>query len=231
MTLITHNEVEQGSDEWHTLRRGIVTASVVGQLITQKTMKPSNNETSRGMARQLAAERITGRTEDVYVTRNMERGNLDEPLARDKYAEHFAPVLQQGFMVEDDWGFGPSTILGYSPDGLVGDDGLIEIKSRQPKIHLGTILADEAPAENMAQIQCGLLVSGRAWCDYVSFCSGMPLWVKRVMPDPDWQAAIIAAAHQMEATVVQMITDYEAAVADFPATEYVDHFLEVELQL
>jgi hypothetical protein len=82
-------------------------------------------------------------------------------------------------MVRDDWGFS----LGYSPDGLVGDDGLIEVKCRRQKKHLQTILADEVPPENMAQLQCGLLVSGREWIDYVSYCGGMPMYVKRVYPD------------------------------------------------
>ena len=64
-----------------------------------------------------------------------------------------------GFMIRDDWGYR----IGYSPDGLVGDDGLIEVKSRRPKKHLQTILANEVPAENIAQIQTGLLVSQRKW--------------------------------------------------------------------
>src|SRR5690606_14766102 len=111
-------------------------------------------------------------------------------------AEHYAPVAEAGFMVRDDWGWR----IGYSPDGLVGDDGLIEIKSRQPKRHLATILDDEIPAEDVPQIQCALLVSGRAWCDYFSFCGGMPMWVKRVYPDQRWFDAIVAADDAFEQT-------------------------------
>ena len=79
--------------------------------------------------------------------------------------------------------------------------------------------ADEVPAENMAQLQCGLLVSGREWIDYVSFCGGMPLWVKRVEPDPKWQAAIVAAVAAFEEAVAQMVADYHKAVTGLPMTE------------
>src|SRR5690606_36899576 len=134
-----------------------VTASVVGQLITTKTIKPAANDTSRALTALLVAERITGWSDPVYVSDDMMRGTLDEPVARDLYSKHYAPVVECGFMVryEDGWR------LGYSPDGLVGDDGLIEVKSRRAKAQLVTILADEVPASNMAQIQAGLLVSGR----------------------------------------------------------------------
>jgi len=105
----------------------------------------------------------------------------------------------------------------------VADDGLIEVKSRAPKKHLATILADEVPAENMAQLQCGLLVSGREWCDYLSYCGGMPMWRKRVHPDPAWFGAIIAAATNFEAAVADITDTYREAVAGLPATERIDY--------
>lgn len=217
MTLHEYPDVEQGSDEWHDQRRGIVTASVVGKLITRSTLKVASNDESRGLTAVLAAERITGFTEPTWMNADMMRGVEDEPRAREKYAEHYAPVTETGFMVRDDWGFS----IGFSPDGLVGDDGLIEIKSRRAKKHLQTVLSSEVPAENMAQIQCGLLVSGRDWCDYVSYCGGMPLWIKRVTPDPRWQEAIVAAVENFERAVEQMASDYLAAVDGLPATERV----------
>jgi hypothetical protein len=223
MSLEIFNNVEQGSDEWHTMRRGIVTASVVGQLITPKTIKPAANDTSRGLAATLVAERITGFTEPFHETADMERGSLDEPYARDIYAEHYAPVTKLGFMVRDDWGFK----IGYSPDGLVGDDGLIEIKSRKQRIQLQTILDDEVPLANMAQIQCGLLVSGRKWLDYVSYSGGMPLYVKRVLPNPAWHEAIIAAVKALEESAAYMIGAYEVETADMPATERINHYEEI----
>jgi predicted phage-related endonuclease len=223
MSLHIYNELVQGSDEWLAARRGIVTASVVGQLITPKTVKPATNDYSRALTANLVAERITGWTEPVYVSADMERGTLCEPIARDIYAQDQGVTVQQvGFMVLES----PGYRIGYSPDGLVGDDGLIEIKSRRAKKHLTTILADEVPLENMAQIQCGLLVSGREWCDYISFCGGMPLWKKRVTLDQQWQEAIIAAVETFEESAAQMVKEYEAAIAGRPPTERINHFDE-----
>lgn len=215
MTLTIHPELLQGSDEWHNQRRGIITASAVGKLITPKTISPASNPESRGLTVLLAAERITGWTDPNYISDDMWRGIEDEPRARDKYAEHYAPVAECGFMVEDRWGFQ----IGYSPDGLVGDDGLIEIKSRRAKTQLATILADEVPAENMAQLQCGLLVSGREWIDYVSYCGGMPMWPKRVYPQPKWFDAIVEAAKAFEDGVAEIIRVYGESTAGLHPTE------------
>lgn len=215
INLQVFNDIEQGTEEWHALRRGIITASVVGQLITPSTVKVANNDTARALTAHLVAERITGYTEPTYESSDMIRGTFDEPFARELYDKHFAPVTEAGFMIRDDFGFK----LGYSPDGLVGDVGLIEIKSRLQKKQLATILADEVPAENMAQIQCGLLVSGRSWLDYVSYCGGMPLYVKRVYPDPKWAAAIIEAGAAFEARAAAMLDVYTATTAGLPVAE------------
>lgn len=218
------SELPQGSPEWLAARCGIVTASVVGQLVTP-TLKTANNDTSRGLTNTLVAERITGRVVQVHANAAMQRGTLDEPYAREKYAEHYAPVDEVGFIVRN---FGKYQ-LGYSPDGLVGDDGLIEIKSRDPKKHLATILADEVPAENMAQCQTGLLVTGREWIDYISYAGGMPLWTKRIEPDQRWIDAINNAALTFEANAADITSRYLAAVEGLPATEYIDHFAEMSI--
>lgn len=218
-TLTVYNDVEQGSAEWLELRRGIVTASAVGALITP-TVKVANNDTSRGLTQLLAAERITGWIEEVYVSQEMWRGRMDEPLARDLYSQTWAPVTEAGFMVRDFGGYK----IGYSPDGLVGDDGLIEVKSRAPKKHLATILAGTVPAENMAQIQAGLLVSGRAWCDYVSYCGGMPMWRTRVEPDSQWLDVIKEAVATFESNAGIFTMVYAQRVKDLPATERIEYF-------
>ncbi|MGV0634467.1 lambda exonuclease family protein [Mycolicibacillus trivialis] len=215
MSLTTYPHIEQGSDEWHDQRRGIITASMVGKLITPKTVKPASNPESRSLTTLLAAERITGWSEPVYVNFDMQRGIDDEPRARDKYSEHYAPVTQTGFMVEDKWGFK----IGYSPDGLVGDDGLIEVKSRRPKTHLATILSGHPPIENMAQLQCGLLVSGRKWVDYISYCGGMSMWVHRVTPQQKWFDAIIEAASLLEDNIIEMLRVYTEATHGLQPTE------------
>lgn len=217
MALRLFADVLQGSEEWHDLRRGVLTASVIGQLVTPSTLKVASNDRSRAVVASLVAEWVTGWSEDSFTSFDMLRGHEDEVRARDLYSARYAPVTEVGFMIRDDWGFD----LGYSPDGLVGDDGMIEVKSRKPKYHLATIVSGEVPSEHMAQLQCGLLVSGRSWCDYLSYCGGMPMWVKRVTPDEDWHAALIEAAQTFEATAAVMASEYAEAVAGLPATERV----------
>lgn len=215
MTLTTYPHLEQGSDEWHDVRRGLLTASVIGTIVTPSTKKPADNMGSRSLAALIASERITGWTDERYYSDDMDRGHLDEPEAVAAYAAHRAPVTHTGFMVRD---FG-GVRIGYSPDGLVGDDGCIEIKSRRPKVHLQHVVANRVPTENVAQCQAALLVSGRDWCDYVSFCGGMRLWVKRVEPDPEWQAALLEAAVAFEAVVEAMVATYNHCTAGLPMTE------------
>lgn len=226
MTLTVHDDLLQGSDAWLAARCGMVTASTVGKLVTGKTIKPASNDDSRGLTALLVAERITGVVDPVYVNADMERGQLDEPRARDLYGEHYGlEVRESGFMVRDDWGFR----IGYSPDGLVGDDGLIEVKAPRAKTHLRTILSGEVPAHHMAQIQCGLLVSGRKWLDFLSFSGGMPMWRKRVLPDQQWFEAIVAAVAQFEETAVEMVAAYEQEIIGLPATERIDYDMEMVL--
>lgn len=222
--LTVYDQLEQGTDEWLQARCGIVTASVVGKFILTGSLGLAANDTSKSLANTLIAERITGHVEPIPTSRAMERGNLDEPYARAIYAEHYAPVTEVGFIVNAGNGYK----IGYSPDGLVGDDGLIEIKSRNQRIQLQTILSDSVPAGNTAQIQCGLLVTGRKWLDYVSYCGGMPLYVKRVYPDQEWFRVILEAVSAFEVTATNTISKYLDAVANRPETERIDHFPEME---
>ena len=228
MSLHTY-DVEQGTEEWHTLRRGIVTASTVGQLLTA-TGRPANNDTSRRLTLALVAERITGETEPTYMNEDMWRGHDVEPIARDLYAEHFAegePVTTTGFQIRDDWGFQ----LGYSPDGLVGDWGLLEVKAPRAKGHLATILANEVPAHHMAQIQAGLLVSGREWIDFVSYFGGMPPFIKRVYADPKWAESIVDAVAAFEQRAEEMTHNYDIATRGMPSTPPLADPNIVELKL
>lgn len=195
MSLTIHDDLIQGSDEWLQARAGVLTASIVGQLITPSKVQVSKSDTARAVMETLLAERITGTVESLFVTADMQRGQDEEPFARDLYAEHTGrTVTETGFMVRTIDGHK----LGMSPDGLVGEMGGIEIKSRRHKKHLRTILTDSVPPENMAQVQCALLVSGRQWWDYVSFSAGMPLHVIRVEPDERWQNAIVEALVEYE---------------------------------
>jgi hypothetical protein len=206
--------LEQGSDQWLAARCGIITASQMGKLITP-TLKTADNETSRGLTLTLAAERITGEVEFVYPTHDMQRGTEDEPVARQVYADNYAPVDEVGFILRTE----DTYRIGYSPDGLVGTDGLIEIKSRKPHVHIKTILSGKPPAENMAQLMVGLFVTGRRWIDYCSFSAGLPFWVTRVYPDPAWFTAITSAAEAFETNVADVISRYNNETAGLPMTE------------
>ena len=227
MTLHEYPDVEQGSEQWHALRRGIVTASTVHNLITSKTIKPASNDNSRALTLSLVAERITGYTDPTYQSFDMMRGVMDEPIARDLYSKTYAPVTETGFMIWEDDETGLR--IGYSPDGLVGDDGLIEVKSRRQKTQLSTVLSGQVPIENMAQLQCGLLVSGRKWIDYCSYSGGMPFWTKRVYADMQWLEAIVAAVEDFESTAADMVNRYVESTIGLPMTERIEHFADIEV--
>ena len=225
MTLRTY-DVAQRSDEWYALRLGMVTASTVGALLTP-TGKVADNDTSRKLALTLAAERITGYAEPSRLSADMWRGIDEEPLARDAYSEHRSPVTECGFMVRDDWGFR----IGYSPDGLVGDLGLIEVKSRLHHIHMATILSEQpAPTTAWTQLQCALLVSGRSWIDYVSYSSGMALWTQRVHADDGWQAAIVTAVRACEERITRIIRDYADRTHGLPVMGCTPDYSDIRIE-
>ena len=213
-TPIYHHHIEQGSEEWHALRLGMITASAISRLLTG-TGKPANNDTSRAQLLQLLAERITGESEPSFYGDDMARGHLLEPLARDIYAQHRAPVTECGFVTADFDG----AVIGYSPDGLVGDDGLIEIKSPRQKNHLRSLLTDEVPSEYVPQVQTGLAVTGRAWCDFITYAPGLPLFIHRCTRDELVIAQLIAAAQIAEVELQRLMELYATVAAKYPATE------------
>lgn len=228
MSLHIYREIEQGSQEWVDSRAGILTASMIGQLITPGKIQLSKSDSARTVMETLLAERITGHVDEIPMSFDMERGVLDEPYARDLYAEHTGQDVDEvGFMVLEVSG----QKLGYSPDGLVGDVGLIEIKSRRPKKHLRTILDDRVPPENMAQLQTGLCVSGRSWIDYCSYAGGWPLYVKRVYPDTQWFEAIRLALDAYETFADLMTETYKTRTEGAPIAPRIDHFPDIDIEL
>lgn len=202
----------QGSDEWLAARRGILTASEM-KLILTPTLKVANNDKTRAHVYELLAQRISGYVEPSYVSDDMLRGREDEIWARVAYTENYAPVSDMGFIVNERWGFP----IGYSPDGLVGDDGAIECKGRRQKYQVQTIVEHVAtgsatvPEEFMLQLQTGLLVSERQWVDFISYCGGLPMVVIRVYPIPEVQEAILEAARTFEAVVERKHVEYRSA--------------------
>jgi len=211
------HDVTQGTPEWDDLRRGTITASVVGKLLTP-TLKVADNDTARGITAALVAERITGITEPTYMSDDMWRGREAEPYARDIYSGHYSQAVEVGYMTRE----GDGWTLGCSPDALVGTDGGLEIKAPRAKGHVLTILADAVPPQYVAQCQAALFVSGRDWWDYCSYHAGLPLFVKRVYPDRRWFDAITAACIQFEKNAVAIVANYRKRVANMPKTERLD---------
>lgn len=212
--IVYYPELIQGSDEWLEARRGIITASEM-KLILTPTLKVANNDKCRAHVYELLAQRISGFLEPTFIGDDMLRGRDDEIYARMAYAKHIAPVDDMGFITNDKWGF----TIGYSPDGMVGTDGLIEIKSRRQKYQVQTVVEHVAtgnvsiPADYIMQVQTGLLVSERHWIDFISYHGGLPMVVIRVYPDAEVQNAIIEAATAFEAQISDRLTDYRAAHA------------------
>jgi hypothetical protein len=126
----------------------MLTASEFDRILTP-TLKIADNPKSRAHLWEMAAQRISGYVEPQYISDAMLRGQEDEILARDEYSKHYAPVQQCGFVTNNTWGF----TIGCSPDGLVGDDGLIEIKSRCQKYQVETICSNAMPDDFMLQVQ------------------------------------------------------------------------------
>ncbi len=212
MTIRYHDDLIQGSDEWHAARCGLLTASEMDRILTPK-LKVAENVKSRAHLWECAAQRISRYVEPQYISDSMLRGHEDEILARALYSEKRAPVTECGFVTNDKWGF----TLGGSPDGLVGDDGLIECKSRCQKYQVQTIVEEwtgvaRVPEDFMLQIQSLLLVTGRKWCDFISYSGGLPMAVVRAEIDTKAQDAILEAAAKFEARINEVVADFHDAV-------------------
>jgi putative phage-type endonuclease len=173
--------MDQGTEEWFTIRIGKVTASRVADVIA-KTKTGYSASRDNYMA-QLICERLTGQKGESFTNAAMQHGTDTEPLARAAY-EALKDVLV------DEVGFVPHPTIemaGASPDGLVGDDGLIEIKCPNTATHIDTLLNQSVPGKYNTQMQFQMACTGRKWCDFVSFDNRLPeelqLFVMRVPRD------------------------------------------------
>lgn len=207
-----HYDIAQRTDEWYAARCGLLTSSEMERIITAKRLEFARNDSSRGHLYELAAQRISGFVEPHYRSDDMLRGDADELDAKILYNEKYAPVTDCGFITNDSFGFK----LGYSPDGLIGSDfeGQIEVKGRRQKFQVETITKLDMPAEFAIQVQTGLLVSGRSWCDFISYCGGLPMVVLRVHPDEKMQAAITQAAKLFHEELDQIVDTYWERLLD-----------------
>lgn len=168
----------QGSDEWLELRRGIPTASQFKRIITPEHKKLSSQ--AFGYICELIAEKHDqhfGERED-YVSAAMKNGMILEPDARRAYEFHAGiEVDEVGFITTDDGK------VGCSPDAIIGELAVVELKCPDPKKHVEWFIRDELPDEHKCQVHGELLVTGSNYADFVSYCPGFPLFVVRVEPN------------------------------------------------
>jgi hypothetical protein len=190
----------------------MLTASEFDRILTP-TLKIAANVKERAHLWELAAQRISGYVEPQYISDAMLRGIEDEATARAKYSEKYSEVKVCGFVTNSKWGF----TLGCSPDGLVGEDGLIEVKSRGQKFQVQTICeyfeSGVTPEDFTLQVQGQLLITERKWCDLISYSGGLPMVTMRVFPDEATQSALVDAAAKFESRINETVATWHAALA------------------
>lgn len=179
-------DCEQGSPEWFACRLGIPTASEFDTVLAKGRDGKSESKTRRTYMMKLVGERITGEPMFSYSNEHMERGKEMEAEARDLYA--FMKDVEPQRV-----GFIRNEIAGCSPDSLICDDGLLEVKTKLAHLQAEVLLCNEVPAEHMAQIQGQLWISGRQWCDFMSYWPKMPPFIMRVPRDEAHIARIASA--------------------------------------
>jgi putative phage-type endonuclease len=173
--------MEQGTEVWFNIRIGKVTASRVADVLAKT--KTGYSTTRDNYMAQLVCERLTGQKGESFTNAAMQHGTETEPLARAAYeARHDVLVDEVGFVSHP-----TIEMSGASPDGLVGDDGLIEIKCPNTATHIETLLSESVPNKYYTQMQFQIACTGRKWCDFLSFDNRLPtelqMFVKRVPRD------------------------------------------------
>lgn len=179
-------DVEQGTREWYDARAGIVTCSRLQDVLTG-----GKGITRRKYIYHLVSEIQTGKSQDKLKGEHLERGKRLEPHARELYEVRTENLIQEvGFCLDD------SLKLGYSPDGLAGESGLIELKTKLAPLQIEILYENKLPSEYKAQVQGGLLVTGREWCDFCTYSPDLDLFILRVYPDLEYHQEIKIALEQ-----------------------------------
>lgn len=188
----------QGEEAWYACRAGIPTASEFSTVLA-KGRGGGESVTRRKYMLTLAGELIAGPSPfDRYNNGHMDRGHAYEDEARNLYRLITDYEVERvGFMRRGD--------AGYSPDGLIGDDGLQEIKTKIYPLHLECLLSDTVPSEHTAQIQGGLWISGRKWLDFCSYSPGLPLFVKRVYRDEAYIARLKVEVDAFNSELLELV--------------------------
>lgn len=192
--MIDEAAIVQGTDEWRAIRLGKLTASRMADAVAKT--KTGWGASRANLMAELVAERLTGASADRFTNDAMRWGTEYEPEARAAYQFMKSyDVVQIGFVTHP-----LLPMSGASPDGLVGDLGLVEIKCPNTATHIETLLDGKVPGKYVTQIQWQLSCTGRAWCDFVSYDPRMPenmrLFVKRVTRDSDRIAELTEMARE-----------------------------------
>jgi putative phage-type endonuclease len=200
-------EAAQGTDAWIQARCGRVTASRIADLVARtKTGWSASRAAYLG---QILAERLTGKPAVIPTTAPMRWGLDYEPLAKAAYAYRTDLDIEEAPFI-----LHPAIPMsGASPDGLIGSDGLIEIKCPTTITHIDTLAADEVPSKHISQIQWQMACTGRSWCDFVSFDPRLPedlkLFVRRIERDEaaiaDLQGMVQAFLEEVDARLSALI--------------------------
>ena len=177
-------DCEQGTREWVEARLGIPTATGFSKILTPGGKLSKSREAYWG---DLLGESVTGEPhDDLPSLYFVERGEALEPSARKHYAfQRDVDPVKVGFVFRDE-----GRMVGCSPDGVVGDDGLLELKCPKTGNHISWLARGVVPREHVSQLQGQLWVTGRAWVDFMSYHPGLPPLIVRVEPDPAYQAAL-----------------------------------------
>lgn len=196
-------DVEQNSPEWFEARRGIPTCSMFATVMA-KGRGDGDSKTRATYMKKLAGEIITGQPMKNFSNADMERGHVMEDEARSFYAlMKDCDPLPVGFI--------RNGAKGGSPDSLLGDSGLLEIKTAEPHILADHILADKFPPEHLAQCQGNLWVSEREWLDIIVYWPKMPKFTQRITRDEIYIAKLASAVDQFNdelAGLVERIRRY-----------------------
>lgn len=212
MTIIYHWNIIQYTPEWDAVKCGVLSASKIDKILTAKTLKFAENDTCRELVDNVACQRLTKKLHPEFISYDMRRGLIEEQAARNLYIDNYAPVKECGFITNDKWGF----TLGCSPDGVVGvnEGGGIEVKSRLPKLQFGVVRSAKLPDEFRFQIQATMMITERAWWDFISYAGGMNMLTLRIEPDLDIQQAIFSAADMFEDRVKLAMEEYGNRITD-----------------
>ena len=204
-------DILQGSPEWFAARCGKVTASRVSDVVART--KTGWGASRANYMAELVAERLTGAVAEGYTSPAMQWGTDTEAEARRAYEFYRdVDVVAAGFILHPRIGQS-----GASPDGLVSDDGLVEIKCPNTATHIDTLLSATVPQKYATQMQWQMACTGREWCDFVSFDPRMPeamrLFVKRVQRDgeaiAELEKLVTAFLEELDAKVAALRTAYE----------------------